>query len=166
VIAIDILALVDRLENLANEGWRVPFTVKTVINETAFFDIIDQMRVSVPEEVKRAGELLEDRERVLAAAAEDAERIRQEARQKAERLVDEHEITAAARAEAERIKTQAHQQADQFRKEAEDYALDALSDLESRLTSLLRQTSNGLTALRRRLAETVPENPEEPREQG
>lgn len=161
VIAIDILTLVDRLEALVNGGWRVPFTVKTVVDENACFDIIDQMRVSIPQELKQANELLGEREKVLAAAAEEAERLLEEAREKAARLLHDHEITAAAQAEAETIKGQARREAEGFRKEADEYALDALSELESRLSSLLRQTSNGLAALKRRHTQTVSENPEE-----
>jgi len=146
----DILALVDRLEAVVNHGWRVPFTAKTAINENEFFEIIDQMRVSVPEELRRADELLQNRESVMAAAAADADRLLEETRQKAERLVDEHEIAAAARAEADGIRAQAQRDAEAVRKGADDYVLGALSDLESRLSSLLRTTSNGLSKLQRK----------------
>ena len=161
-MAIDILALVDRLENIVNQGWRIPFTMKTVIEEGQFYDIIDQLRVSIPDEVRRANELLSERERVLAGAQDDAERIIREAQAKAERLLDESEIAAAARAEAERIKAQAQREADAFRKEADDYALEALSELESRLSALLRQTANGLARLRGKHGEILPEDLEEP----
>jgi hypothetical protein len=161
-MAIDILTLVDRLENAVNHGWRVPFSMKTVIEEDEFFDIIDQLRVSIPEEVKQANDLLSERERVLAAAQDDAERIIREAQAKAERLLDEGEISAAARAEAERIKSQAQREADEFRREADDYALEVLSDLEARLSALLRQTANGLAQLRHKHDEIVPEDLEGP----
>lgn len=161
VITIDILTLVDRLEALINEGWRIPFTMKTVIDENAFFDIIDQMRVSIPQEMKQANELLQDREKVLAAAAEEAEHVVEEARENAARLLDEHEIVAAARAEAENIKAQMQREAEEIRKGADDYAMGVLSDLESRLSSLLRTTSNGLAALKRKRTQTGPESPEE-----
>ena len=161
VIAIDILALVDRLEALVNAGWRVPFTMKTLIDENAFFDIIDQMRVSITEEFKQANELLEEREKVLAAAAEDAQRLIEEARGKAARLLDEHEITAAARAEAESIKAQAQREAEVLRKDADEYAMNALGELESRLMSLLKQASNGLDEMRGRRTQTGSENAEE-----
>lgn len=146
---MDILTLIDRLETLVNEGWRIPFTAKTVVDENAFFDLIDQMRVSIPQEVKRANELLQEREKVLAAAAQEAERIVEEAREKAARLVDEHEIMAAARAEAESIKAEARRQAEDICKGADEYAMGILTQLESELSALLKTTSNGLEQLRR-----------------
>jgi len=161
VITIDILELVDRLEAIVNGGWRIPFTAKTVIDEDAFFDIIDQMRVSIPQEIKEAQDLLQDRERILATATKNAEQIVEEAREKAERLLDEHKIVAAARAEAENIKAQARREAEEVRKGADDYAIGILSELESRLASLLRTTSNGLAALKRKRERVVADNPEE-----
>ena len=162
MIPIDILALVDRLETLANGGWRIPLTTRTVIDENAFFDIIDQMRVSIPQEVARASELLQEKDRVLAAAGEEAERIVKEAQEKAARLLDEHEIVAGARGEAERIRAESLREVEEARKGADDYAMGVLSDLESRLSSLLRTTSNGLAALKRRRPQVgTSGNPEE-----
>jgi vacuolar-type H+-ATPase subunit H len=146
----DILALVDRLEAVVNQGWRIPFTTKTAIHENEFFEIIDQMRVSIPEEIRRAEALLQAKENVMAEAAADAERLVEDTRRKAERLLDEHEIAAAARSEAESIRAQAQRDAEEVRKGADDYVVGALSDLESRLSSLLRTTSNGLSKLQRK----------------
>ncbi len=161
VITIDILELVDRLEALLNGGWRVPFTVKTVVDESGFFDIIDQLRVSIPQEMQQAKELLQNRERISAAAAEDAQHIVEEARGKAARLLDEHEIVAAARSEAQSIKAQAQLEAEGVRKGADDYAMSILSELETRLASLLRTASNGLASLKRRREKMVSDNLEE-----
>jgi len=61
VIIMDILHLVDRLEMLVNKGWRLPFTSNVVIQEDAFLDVIDQMRISIPEEVKHAKRVSADR---------------------------------------------------------------------------------------------------------
>jgi vacuolar-type H+-ATPase subunit H len=150
VITIEILALIDQLEAIVSGGIRVPFSVKTAIDENAFFDIIDQMRTEIPPAIKQANELLQQKEKVLAAASEEADRIVAEAQEKAAHLVDGHEIIAAARAQAETIRAQSQKEAEAIRKGADDYALGTLSDLESRLGSLLRTTSNGLTTLKRR----------------
>jgi cell division septum initiation protein DivIVA len=157
VITVDLLTLVDRLEALVNDGWRVPFTVRTVINEDAFFEIVDQMRVSIPQELRHAEEVMEQRDSVLAAARAEGEKIVEEAQSHSERLLDEHDMVVAARAEAEKIWAQAHLDADEVRRGADDYAMGLLSELESRLSSLLRTTSNGLSALKRRQSALVEE---------
>ena len=65
---MEILALVDRLETLVNQGWRMPFSVKTIIDENTFFEIIDQLRVAIPHEIKMANEVVAEKENVLASA--------------------------------------------------------------------------------------------------
>ena len=161
MISIDILELVDRLEALVNNGWRVPFSTKAVVDESAFFDIIDQMRVSIPQEVWRAKELVQDKESVLTASTKDAEDIVEQARLEAAGLLDEHQLVAAARAEAENLKAQAQREAEGIRKGADDYAVNVLSELETRLSALLRTSSRGLTALKRRRSHQGPEQLEE-----
>jgi cell division septum initiation protein DivIVA len=156
VIIIEILALVDRLEKLVNDGWRVPLSAKTVIDENAFFELIDQMRVSIPQEIKRATDLLQEREKVLAAASDEAERIIEGAREHAARLVDENEIMAAARAEAEGIKAQARRETAEILKGADEYAVGVLGDLESNLASLLQTTANGLAKLKKEHGQASP----------
>lgn len=149
VIIIDILELVDQLEKLVSNGWRVPLSAKTAIDENAFFELIDQMRVSIPQEIKRANELMQEREKVLAAASEEADQIIEGAREQATRLVDEHEIMAAARAEAEGIKSQARRESAEILKGADEYAIGVLGDLEANLAALLQTTANGLAKLKK-----------------
>lgn len=161
VISIDILELIDQLEALVSGGMRVPFSVKTAIDENAFFDLIDQLRVAIPQEIKQANDLLQQKEKVLTAASEEADRIITEAQERATRLLDGHEIIAAAQAQAETIRAQSQREAEAIRKGADDYALGTLSDLESRLGSLLRTTSNGLAALKRRQTPVTSETPDE-----
>ena len=149
VIIIEILELVDQLEKLVNNGWRVPLSAKTAIDENAFFELVDQMRVAIPQEIKRANELVQEREKVLAAAEEEADQIIEQAREQAGRLVDEHEIMAAARAEAEGVKSQARRESAEIVKGADEYAIGILGDLESNLAALLQTTANGLAKLKK-----------------
>jgi fructose-specific phosphotransferase system component IIB len=92
VVTIDILEFADRLEALASAGWHIPFTVRTAIDENAFFDILDQIRISVPQEIKQAKELLQKKEEILAEATAQAGRVVEEAKEKASRLLDDDEI--------------------------------------------------------------------------
>jgi hypothetical protein len=72
---MDILHLVDRLEELFNESRALPFTRNVVVDEDKMLDIIDQMRVAIPEEVKKAQQMLAQKDRVMAQAQEEATRI-------------------------------------------------------------------------------------------
>ncbi len=156
---MEILALIDRLEALVNEGWRIPLTNKTGIDEDVFFEVVDQLRHSIPHELEQAAELLEDRERTLDAAVHEAQRIVDKAREDAAALVDRSEIVTAARAEAVAIEARARLEGEDIRRGADDYAMGVLTELESRITSLLRTTSNGLVALKRRRSIPEGDNP-------
>ena len=65
---MDILQLIDRLEELFNESKNIPLTRNVMVDEDRMLDIIDQMRIAIPEEVKKAQQLLGQRDRVLAQA--------------------------------------------------------------------------------------------------
>jgi hypothetical protein len=69
---MDILHLVDRLEELVNEGRRLPLSSKVMMDEQKIWDLIDQMRISVPEEVKKAKRTNQERDRIIAQAHEEA----------------------------------------------------------------------------------------------
>ena len=76
---MDILQLIDRLEELFNDGKPIPFTHNVAVDEDRMLDIIDQMRIAIPDEVKKAQQLLSQRDRVMAQARDEAEATRQDA---------------------------------------------------------------------------------------
>ena len=146
---IDILYLVNRLESLLNEARRIPFTSNVIINENKYLDIIDQMRVAIPEEVKQARRIQQDRERIMTQAREEAGRIISLAQEQASRLLDEHELLKAAEARSEAIIEQGRNEAEALRIGADDYTIEVLTQLENHLTTLLTTVKNGLATLGR-----------------
>ncbi len=144
---MDILHLVDRLEELFNESRPFPLTHSVLVNEDRMLDIIDQMRVSIPEEIKKAQQILAQRDRILAQAQEEANRTIALAREKSEQLVARASIVAEAQARAEQIIQQAHVDAAVIRKEADDYVLESLTRLEAELERILTQVRNGVRTL-------------------
>ena len=141
---MDILHLIDRLETLVTESFHLPFTSNVILQEDAFLDIIDQMRVSIPEEVKLAKRTEAERERLLLQAEEEANRMVEMARDKAGSMTDEHELVLFARERAEEIKAEAHRQAEEILAETDEYIIDQLSELEEQLMKTLTTVRNGL----------------------
>lgn len=144
---MDILHLVDRLEELFNESRSIPFTHSVVVDEDRMLDIIDQMRVSIPDEIKKAQQLLAQRDRILAQAKEEAERTLALAREKSEQIVDRESIVQAAQARAEQIIAQARAETEATKREADEYVLETLTKLEMELDRILGQVRNGIRAL-------------------
>lgn len=145
---MDILHLVDRLEELFNESKSIPFTHNVVVDEDLMLDIIDQMRVSIPEEIKKAQQLLAQRDRILAQTQEEANRTLALAREKGEQIVEHDTITEAARTRAEQIIEQAKIEADTTKREADHYVLETLSRFELEMDQTLNQIRNGIRTLR------------------
>ena len=143
-MTIDILHLVDRLESLLSKSWRLPFTSNVVIQEDAFLDIIDQMRISIPEEVKQAKRVTAERERLLEQAQEEADRIVALAQEQVGSLADDHEIVKTAQARADEVMARAQHSAETVKGDADTYVMETLSSLEEQLLMLLTTVRNGI----------------------
>jgi F0F1-type ATP synthase membrane subunit b/b' len=138
---------VDRLEELFNESRSIPFTHSVVVDEDRMLDIIDQMRVSIPEEIKKAQQLLAQRDRLLAQAQEEANRTISLAREKSEQIIERDSIVQSAQTRAEQIVAQSRIEAEATKHEADSYVLDSLSRIEMELDRSLTQVRNGIRAL-------------------
>lgn len=144
---MDILHLVDRLEELFNNGRPVPFTHSVILDENRFMDIIDQMRVSVPDEIKKAQQINVQRDRILAQAQEEANRTIALAREKSEKMVEKNDVTQAAQLRADQIVEQAKRESSMTQKEADKYVVETLTKLEGELNRILVQVQNGIRTL-------------------
>lgn len=144
---MDILHLVDRLEELFNESRPIWLTHSVVVDEDRMLDLIDQMRVAIPEEIKKAQQIITQRDRIMAQAKEEANRTLALAREKAERRLEDNEIIQAAHVRAEEIIEEAHKEAAVTQREADKYILDTLTNLEIHMDRLLSQVRNGISTL-------------------
>ena len=162
---MDILQLVDRLEELFNEARAVPFTHNVVVDEDRMLEVIDQMRIVIPEEVKKAQQVLSQRDRFLAQAQEEADRTIALARDKAEQVAAKDNIVVEATRRADQIIAQARADAEATRRDADDYVVDTLVQLQDTLEKILNQVRNGVITvqqdqLRKASAANTPPVPE------
>jgi hypothetical protein len=141
---MDIQHLVDRLEDLIDEGRHIFGTKLTLIDEERALEIIDQMRISIPEEIEKAARVLAQRDRILAQANEEAARMVQLAREKGDQLVDREAMVQAAQSRAANIVEQARQEAEQITREADNYVVESLARLEQQLNRALTVVRNGI----------------------
>jgi len=141
---MDILHLVDRLEELFNEARSLPFTRSVIVDEDRMLELIDQLRITIPEEVKKAQQLLAEKERILAQSREEAGRTVALAREKADQMAEKDSVAQTAQSRAEQILAQARAEAQQTRDDADDYVVDSLANFETQLERLLTQVRNGI----------------------
>jgi cell division septum initiation protein DivIVA len=147
---LDVLYLLDQLEEVLGAGSRVPLTSRTLVDEPEILDIIDQIRLSIPEEIKAAKRLTDERDQVLADARAEADRILLDAdAQVAERL-GEHHMVRAAEARAGDIQDRALQQAAEIRREADAYAHRVLLKLRDQIGQIESTVDRGIAELEAR----------------
>lgn len=144
----DLMGILDRLEDLIDDATHVPFTGRVVINVEQVYEVIDQLRKSIPENMRQAQRVIQERDRILAQAREQAEAIVQEAQAFAERLARESAISQRAQEEAARIVEEARRQSREIRLGARDYAAEMLEKLEENLQKCLTVVRAGIDEVR------------------
>jgi hypothetical protein len=146
-VNMDILYLVDRLEETVKESKRVLFSNLRLVDERRIWPLLDQMRISIPDEVRRAERITREKERIIAQAKEEAERIVALARSEAAEITADHPISQAAEARAASIREQAERDAEKTRAGADDYAFEVLCKLEQEMKRALTVIENGIRAI-------------------
>jgi cell division septum initiation protein DivIVA len=146
---MDIQHLLGRLESILLEARRVPGTKMKLVDVERCFQLIDQMVLAIPEEIKKAQRIQQEYDRIIAQAKEEAERIKELAREEASRLADDETIIAIAQNRAQVIEERARREADRMRAEADAYALETLIRLRDELSHTLAIVSNGIAKLER-----------------
>ena len=128
--------MIDELEDVIAEGKRVPFSGRLLIDEDRVLDIIDRMRVAVPEELRQARRIINEQERLIS-----------EAQERVQQVLQEQGLLAAIEAERTRLLEQAEREARAVRAGADEYARQVLEELEQRLLKVITSVQNGLQEL-------------------
>jgi vacuolar-type H+-ATPase subunit H len=140
---MDVLVLIDKLDDLVHNAKAVPLTDQVRIDREEIYEILDQMRATIPEEIKQARWIVKERQEMLAEAKREAERIVREAREQQSRLIADEEITKQAERAADEIVEEARGREREIRLGAEDYADEILNTLEVNLQKFLAAVQRG-----------------------
>jgi hypothetical protein len=154
---LDVLVLIDKLDDLVHNARAVPLTDQVRIDREAIYELLDQMRSTIPEEVKQARWIVKERQEMLAEAKREAERIVGEARDRAEREASQQEIVKQAEKQAAQVLEEARLREREVRLGAEDYADEVLSTLEVNLGKFLSAVQRGREKLQGKTSATSSE---------
>ena len=144
---MDIQHLLGRLEAILLESRRVPGTKMRLVDADRCFQLIDQMVLAIPEEIKKAQRIQQEHDRILAQAKEDADHLRELARDEAGRLADDTAVMSIAQSRAQAMEERSRREAERMRAEADSYALDTLARLRDEIDHIQAVVSNGVTKL-------------------
>jgi hypothetical protein len=173
---MDILYLVDRLENLIASSRRMPLVNQIILKEAEVLSIIDLMRTSIPDEVKQARRIIQEKERILAQAQADATTIQARAREESERALNREgllqaaeersqEIIRRATEQGQLIVRRAEERTEQLKIEADGYASETLRNLREHLLSIETEVGRTILSIERGL-DSLHQGAEEEQNEG
>jgi len=145
---MDVLELIDRLDHLAHSAKTVPRSDQVRINKQQIRNILDQMRATIPAEIKEARWIAQERQDMLAEAKREADRITAEAREHQTQLVSRHELIRQAERAAGEIIEDARGREREIRLGADGYADEILNTLELNLAKFIAAIQRGRERLR------------------
>ena len=138
---MEIFTLLENLEELIENSKKMPFTNKIMIEQDEILDIIKDIRLKLPEDLKQAKWVREERERILAEAGKEADDVVKEAENRIIAMIDEHEITKKAYEQKNQIMEAANENSRQITQGAKEYADNILASLEKSLEKTLKEIS-------------------------
>ena len=152
---MDIINVIDRLDALVNTSTKVPATRSRLVDVEKVMELLEQLRLTIPQDVKAAQEVIERKDAILSQAQIDARRIRNEAEEEFVARLDQNEILVAARAKAQQLVEEADEKAGKLMERVETesrstqaqsdaYVVQSLRSLEQELTSVLASVRKGL----------------------
>ena len=148
---MDVEGYLAQMEQLLAEARPVPLSASVMVNRKDFEDVIDDIRASLPEELRQSRWVIKERDEVLEQAEREAEQIVADAKAEAARRVSDTEVVRQSQRNAERILEEAREQSRVLRLEAEDYVDSKLANFEIVLAKTMRSVEKGRERLRGRL---------------
>jgi DNA repair exonuclease SbcCD ATPase subunit len=152
---MDILYLVDRLENLIASSRRMPLVNQIILKEADILNIVDSLRTTIPDEIKQARRVIQEKERILAQAQADASALLARAREETERAMNREGLLRAAEARSQELVRQAEEQAQTVLRQAEEHNEQLKTDADNYVAETLRNLREHLGNIETDISRTV-----------
>jgi len=136
---MEVFTLLDNLEELIENSKKVPLSGKCVIDQDEITDLIKEIRLKLPDELKQAKWVKEERDRILAEAQKEADDVVKEAENEIISKIDDHEITKKAYEQKNQIMSAANENSRQITQGAKEYADNILASLQKTLETTLKE---------------------------
>ena len=131
-----VLELLEELEDIVDAATKVPMMSKVMVEAEDVFSIIREIRLALPDDVQQAKWIRDERDRILADAKTEYERIIREAKKQADYLVETNEITARATKLAQEIRDDADMNAKILKMKTYDYVDKILYDMQAKMDEM------------------------------
>lgn len=146
---MDVLSLIDEIEDIIEDANTVPFSQKILLNSDELLEIIKEIRIKLPDEIKQATWIKDERDRILQEAQSDADNILNDAENKLEELIDQEKVSQLAKKRAEEIINKSQGNAKEIRLGAMEYADDLLFESQEKLKDIISLINENRKELRK-----------------
>ena len=136
---MDIMNLIEILEEAIESSRKIPLTSKCFVDKDELLESLQDIRLKLPEELKQAKRITEERQRILIEAQKEADNILKNTADRVNVMVNEHEITRLANEEAMKIMENAQNESRDMRLATKEYVSQTLDSLEQNLSSVLQK---------------------------
>ena len=140
---MDVYEIIENLEELVDGAFTIPILNRALLNRDELMDTMSELRLKLPEDLKTAKRITQDRTRIVTEAHQEAQNIIKGTEEKITQMVNEHEITKQAYEQANEIIESAKQHAREIRLGSREWADKLLEDLENRLTYQVEMVKSG-----------------------
>lgn len=145
---MEIFTLLENIEDILEKSKGMPFSNKIMVDKEEILEIISELRLKLPEELKQAKWVKEERQRILVEAQKEADDIVKEAENRIISMIDEHEITKKAYEKKAEIIETANEMSREISKGTKDYADNVLNGIEIALQEALKIIQNNRNELK------------------
>ena len=151
---MDIFARLDKLEDFIANSKRIPLSSSVAVNEAEFYDLLDDIRATLPNELKQARLVSKERDRIVGEAQRKEEELLAKAEKRAEAMVQQTEIIKQAELDRDHMLDEAQEEGRRIIYDAEDVADRIFGELEASLIEVKDSTDeilNRITSWREKL---------------
>lgn len=145
---MDALELLEELEDIIDKGASVPFSGRCILERDELLDVLQELKLKLPEDLKQAKWIKEERQRILQEAQAEADEIIKTVEKKAVSMVDENEITKQAIAQGKQIVDRANNEKAQIVSSAYTYADNLLETVEKVVLGTMQEMEQCVAIVR------------------
>lgn len=133
---MDILNLLERIEDIIEEASKFPLSNKVMINKDEILEVINEIRLKLPDEINRASWVAKERQRILNEAQSEADELIEKVKEQQKYLIEENEITRQAQKYADQLVQEAERKASDMKMGAYSYSDEILSKLQDKIRDI------------------------------
>ena len=133
---MDILNLLERIEDIIEDSSKFPLSNKVMIDKEEVLEVINEIRLKLPDEINRASWVAKERQRILNEAQSEADELINKVKEQQKHLIEESEIARQAKIYANEIIEEAERKANEMKVGAYNYSDEILSKLQDKIKEI------------------------------